>query len=153
MKALSFVALLLMLAGMVAVVASAQADPSPTATVALLNSPTYGGYATIRVQIEGHVKYPAGVVFCSQGGSNSPVTYRGYWEAHYPTYRQTMDVTLDYGPLMSPSPNGVDLEGQWEPTRPATCNFYVFAESQGKNGKGPFGIEGGWVWFNVPGLQ
>jgi hypothetical protein len=145
---LGLVALLLALGGVWAV-ASVQADPSPTATVTLLNSPTYGGYATIRLQIEGHVKFPAGVVWCSQwvGGVRQ---YHGYWEAHYPSYQRTMDVTLEYGTLMSPSPNSVDLEGWWDPASPTSCSFIAFAEAQGKNGKGPFGLEGGWLPFNVP---
>lgn len=138
-------ALILALA-LLALSSPAAADPSPTATATLLNAPTYGGYAAIRATIDGHVKFPAGVVWCSQ---NPPSSFWGYWEVHYPSYQKTMDVTWDYGPLMTPG--GTVIRGEWDPTLPASCSFTVFAESQGKNGKGPFAIDGGWVPFNVPG--
>lgn len=146
-KYLSLIVLAVVALGALATVV--KAGPSPTATATLLNQPQYGGYVTVRVTIEGHVKFPAGVVWCSQyvGATR---TYWGYWEHHYSQYQKRMDVTRDYGPLMTPSPDGTVLNGQWNPALPAACSFTVFAESQGPNGKGPFVIDGGWVPFTVP---
>jgi hypothetical protein len=131
---------------------TAWADPSPTATATLLNDPQYGGYATIHVVIDGHVKYPAGVVWCSQYEAGTRV-YHGYWEHHYSTYRNGMDVTVDYGPFVSPNVDSVDLEGTWRPDLVGSCSFILFAEAQGKNGKGPFAIDGGWFPFTVEGVN
>ena len=136
----------LLLASLVPLAVSA--DPSPTATATLVNDPQYGSYATIRVTIDGHVKFPTGVVWCSQYDGATRV-YHGYWEHHYQQYRKSMDVTIDYGPFTTPNPNSVDLEGPWRPDLVGFCSFIVFAESQGRNGKGPFAIDGGWFPFNV----